>query len=126
MFSAQVFTIGQLSHDFAHGLALELQAVSVVHEAVEDGVCKGIVTDAGVPLIGGQLADRGSRGASVAIGMSPEMIRVKWAPFRSVPTQPGQPDANVSQLPTSPCSMPRLNHSTRCREVPCVNVSGTT
>ena len=50
VFLAQVFTIGQLSHDFAHGLALELQAVSVVHEAVQDGVCQGIVADAGVPV----------------------------------------------------------------------------
>jgi hypothetical protein len=67
VFLSQVFTIGQLSHDLAHGLALELQAVGVVHEAVEDGVCEGVVTDAGIPLVGGQLADHGGGGVAVAI-----------------------------------------------------------
>lgn len=32
--------------------------------------------------------------------------------------------ANVLQSPGLPLSIPRLNHRTRCSEVPCVNVSG--
>ena len=38
-----------------------------MHEAVEDGVCQGVITDAGVPLVGGQLADHDGGGVAVAV-----------------------------------------------------------
>ena len=66
-FLTQVFIFGQLGEDFAHGLALEREAVGVVHEPVQDGVGERIVADAGVPLVGRQLADDNRGGLSVAI-----------------------------------------------------------
>ncbi len=38
--------------------------MSVVHEAIQNGVRQGVVADGGVPLIGGKLADN-QRGAVV-------------------------------------------------------------
>jgi len=40
-FLTQVFIFGQLAEYFAHGLALELEAVCVVHQSIQDGVCEG-------------------------------------------------------------------------------------
>lgn len=36
---------------FAHGVAFQSQSVSVVHQAVEDGIGEGGLVDVGVPLV---------------------------------------------------------------------------
>ncbi len=41
---------------FAHRVALEVDFVGVVHEAIEDGIGDSTVTEIGVPLIERQLA----------------------------------------------------------------------
>jgi len=62
-----VFIIGQQPPLFSHGLTLEREAVGVVHQTVEDGVSQGVVTDAGVPLVGGELADHQCRSTAMAV-----------------------------------------------------------
>jgi len=58
---------GQLgSPALAHGLALEGDAVGVVHEAVEDGVGEGWVADDLVPVLDRQLAGEERRALAVA------------------------------------------------------------
>jgi len=41
--------------------------MGVVNESVQDGICQGVVTDGGVPLIGGQLADGHGRVSAVTV-----------------------------------------------------------
>src|SRR6202165_942629 len=52
---------------FSHAFSGELQAVSVVNEAVQDGVAEGGVSDNFVPMFDGDLAGNDGRGATVAI-----------------------------------------------------------
>src|SRR6266542_3512595 len=51
----------------SHAFSGELKAVSVVNEAVQDGVAQGGVTDDVVPMFDGDLAGDDGRGATVAI-----------------------------------------------------------
>jgi hypothetical protein len=41
---------------FAHGLTVEFDAVGVVYETVENGVCEGGFSDHIMPRVNGQLA----------------------------------------------------------------------
>lgn len=41
--------------------------MGVVHEPVQDGIRQGVVTDGGIPLIGGQLADDHGRVSAVPV-----------------------------------------------------------
>src|SRR5258708_38574263 len=52
---------------FSHAFSGELKAVSVVNEAVQDGVAQGGVADDIVPMFDGDLAGDDGRGATVAI-----------------------------------------------------------
>jgi hypothetical protein len=52
---------------FSHAFSGELKAVSVVNEAVQDGVAEGGVADDVVPVFDGDLAGNDGRGATVAI-----------------------------------------------------------
>ena len=52
---------------FSHAFSGELKAVSVVNEAVQDGVAEGGVTDDVVPMFDGDLAGDDGRGATMAI-----------------------------------------------------------
>ena len=52
---------------FSHAFSGELQAVSVVNEAIEDGVAEGWVSDHVVPMFDGDLAGDDGRGATMAI-----------------------------------------------------------
>jgi hypothetical protein len=52
---------------FSHAFSGELQTVSVVNEAVQDGVAEGGVADNFVPMFDGNLAGDDGRGATVAI-----------------------------------------------------------
>ena len=52
---------------FSHAFSGELKAVSIVNEAVQDGVAEGGVTDDVVPMFDGDLAGDDGRGATVAI-----------------------------------------------------------
>jgi hypothetical protein len=54
----------------AHRLALHDEAVTVMHQPVEDGVSDGPIADVGVPLVQGQLA-RDHRGTSTAMTAGP-------------------------------------------------------
>ena len=60
--------------DFAHRFALELNAVGVVHQAIQDGIGQGVVADAEIPLIGGQLADHHGRSVLVTVVHDPQEI----------------------------------------------------
>src|SRR6476620_10113144 len=51
----------------SHAFSGELKAVSVVNEAVQDGVAEGGVSDNVVPVFDGDLAGDDGRGATVAI-----------------------------------------------------------
>ena len=51
----------------SHAFSGELQAVSVVNEAIQDGVAKGWVADNVVPMFDWDLAGDDGRGATVAI-----------------------------------------------------------
>ena len=51
----------------SHAFSGELQAVSVVNEAIQDGVSEGWVTDNVVPMFNRDLAGDDGRGATVAI-----------------------------------------------------------
>jgi hypothetical protein len=51
----------------SHAFSGELKAVSVVNEAVQDGVAEGGITDNVVPMFDGDLAGDDGRGATVAI-----------------------------------------------------------
>src|SRR5689334_21805215 len=53
------------SADFAQGLALQLEPVSAVNEAVEHRVGNGGIADVGVPVVDWQLA--GDDGGSAAV-----------------------------------------------------------
>src|SRR6516165_11475163 len=50
---------------FTHGLAVECEAVSGVHEAVEDGIGDCRIDDDLVPMIDGELAGHDCRAATV-------------------------------------------------------------
>ena len=52
---------------FSHAFSGELKAVSVVNEAIEDGVAEGGVSDHVVPMLDRDLAGDDGRGATVAI-----------------------------------------------------------
>src|SRR5665647_387936 len=52
---------------FSHAFSSELKAVSVVNEAVQDGVAQGGIADNFVPMFDGDLAGDDGRGATVAI-----------------------------------------------------------
>ena len=52
---------------FSHAFSGELKAVSVVNEAIEDGVAEGGVSDHVVPMFDGDLAGDDGRGATMAI-----------------------------------------------------------
>src|SRR5664280_922037 len=52
---------------FSHAFSGELKAVSVVNEAIQDGVAEGGVADNVVPMFDGDLAGDNGRGATVAI-----------------------------------------------------------
>src|SRR5664280_180900 len=52
---------------FSHAFSGELKAVSVVNEAVQDGVAEGGVADNFVPMFDGDLAGNDGRSATVAI-----------------------------------------------------------
>ena len=52
---------------FSHAFSRELKAVSVVNEAVQDGVAQGGVADDIVPMFDRDLAGDDGRGATVAI-----------------------------------------------------------
>src|SRR5258708_22063722 len=52
---------------FSHAFSGELKAVSVVNEAIQDGVAEGGVADNVVPMFDGDLAGDDGRGATVAI-----------------------------------------------------------
>ena len=52
---------------FSHAFSGELKAVSVVNEAVQDGVAEGWVADNVVPMLDGDLAGDDGGGATVAI-----------------------------------------------------------
>jgi len=67
MFLTQVFILGQVVGDFAHGFPFELQAMRIVHQSVKNGVRQGIIADGGVPLVGGQLAEHHGGGAAMAV-----------------------------------------------------------
>jgi len=56
-----------LCSEFSLGLAFELDALGVVHKAVEDGVCQGRVWDAQVPVRNGDLAGDEGGGMPEAI-----------------------------------------------------------
>ncbi len=62
-----MFIFRQLPQYFTHGLTLEREAVSVVHQPIENGIGEGVFPDAGIPLIGRQLTDYQGRGLSVTI-----------------------------------------------------------
>ena len=51
----------------SHAFSGELKAVSVVNEAVQDGVAEGWVADNVVPMLDGDLAGDDGGGATVAI-----------------------------------------------------------
>ena len=51
----------------SHAFSGELQAVSVVNEAIQDGVAEGWVADNVVPMFDGDLAGDDGGGATVAI-----------------------------------------------------------
>ena len=51
---------------FAHAVAVQVEAVGIVDEAVEDGVGVGRVADDGVPVLDGQLAGDDGRSPAVA------------------------------------------------------------
>ena len=59
--------VGQLVDPGAHGLALEHEAVGVVHQAVEDGVGVGGVADHVMPAIDRQLGGDDGRGPAVPV-----------------------------------------------------------
>src|SRR5260370_7032051 len=52
---------------FSHAFSGQLKAVSVVNEAIQDGVAKGGIADNVVPMFDGDLAGDNGRGATVAI-----------------------------------------------------------
>ena len=52
---------------FSHAFSGELKAVSVVNEAIQDGVAEGRVSDDVVPMFDGDLAGNDGGGATVAI-----------------------------------------------------------
>src|SRR6202789_2159825 len=52
---------------FSHAFSGELKAVSVVNEAIQDGVAEGGVADNFVPMFDGDLAGDDGGGATVAI-----------------------------------------------------------
>src|SRR5258708_11874211 len=52
---------------FSHAFSGELKAVSVVNEAIQDGVAEGGVADNVVPMFDWDLAGDNGRGATVAI-----------------------------------------------------------
>jgi hypothetical protein len=47
---------GLVGADLSHGFSLQVEAVGVVYEAVEDGVGEGGIADQAVPFVDGQLA----------------------------------------------------------------------
>ena len=59
--------MGQVSTKLTHGFTRQFQAMCIVHETIQDGVSQGVITDAGIPLGGRQLADDTRRGRAVAI-----------------------------------------------------------
>ena len=57
----------QLRKAFSHGLSFQIDPVSVVYEAVEDGVAEGGVGDDLVPMIDGQLGGDERRSVAMAV-----------------------------------------------------------
>ena len=72
------FWIDTLPASCAHAFAFEDDAMSVVDQAVEDGVGEGGITEIGVPAIDGELA--GDEGGALAKG-DRGIIRLKRALF---------------------------------------------
>ena len=62
-----MFTISQVRHSFSHGFTFELKAMSVMHQAVKNGISERVITDADIPLISGKLADDQGRSMAMAI-----------------------------------------------------------
>ena len=60
-------TLGRFVPGVAQGLAVEFQAVRVVHEAVEDRVGDGRVDDQVVPVSDRDLVGQNRRAAAVAV-----------------------------------------------------------
>src|SRR6266567_5772405 len=59
--------LGALGGDLAHAVSLELEAVCVVNEAVENGVRDGGISDDLVPVIDRHLAGDDGRSALMAV-----------------------------------------------------------
>ena len=60
-------SLSQRSESFAHGFSFQVELVGVVHEAVEDGVGQGRITDGVVPLLDGKLAGEHGRADAIAV-----------------------------------------------------------
>src|SRR5665647_1288039 len=75
---------------FSHAFSGELKAVSVVNEAVQDGVAEGGVSDNFVPMFDRDLAGNDGRGSSVAI------IKV----LQQVAPRPSLPARSLSNIGT--------------------------
>ena len=58
-----------LCSEFSLGLAFELDALSIVHETIQDSICQGRVWDTQMPIRNGDLA--GDEGGGVAEPMYP-------------------------------------------------------
>ena len=58
---------GQGRIDLAPRLSLESQPISIVHQAIQDGVCDGGIGEAGVPVGDRHLSGHQRRGSAVAI-----------------------------------------------------------
>src|SRR5215210_9275185 len=56
-----------LGSQFSHAVTLQDQAMSVVDEAIQDGIRNGRIADQFVPVIDGKLAGHDGRGASMPV-----------------------------------------------------------
>ena len=57
----------QFLHPLSHRIALEVDPISVVHQAVEDGIGQGWIADQFVPVVHGHLAGHEGRALAVAV-----------------------------------------------------------
>ena len=60
--------------DSAHGISLEFEAIGVVEEAVEDGIGKGGVGEAGMPIVDWDLGCDQGGGTAIAVVKDLEQV----------------------------------------------------
>jgi len=98
--------LGALCGDLAHAVSLECEAVSVVNEAVEDGVGDGGIGDDLVPAVDRHLAGDDGRSALVAVVYDFEEIATLLAGERGEAPVVEDEEIDPRQHLEEPCIAP--------------------